>query len=198
MLEHNFASFARWHRSGIGYFSWSALHYVVSLIAAAFFARTETLDSFWKGFGLDRKPSEYLWWGIICALAIRFSGHFVLIHGWSKGVSNYEINAFRTALGAERYFFLMPLLLLAPLFEESIYRGFVYKAFRGSYSLAVSVMLIIVWTANSHWQQYSISWIAAFELSLLTVVQCYLREKTDSLWDCILCHAVFNGSSLFV
>ena len=92
----------------------------------------------------------------------------------------------------------MPLVLLAPLFEESIYRGFLYKAFRGSYSIPVSSVLIIAWTCYTHWNQYSHSLAAAFDLSLLTLVQCYLREKSGSLWDCILCHMAFNGSLLLV
>jgi hypothetical protein len=36
------------------------------------------------------------------------------------------------------------------------------------------------------------------DLSLLTLVQCYLREKSQSIWDCILCHFAFNASSLFI
>ena len=122
----------------------------------------------------------------------------MIIHGWGKGVSDYDITAFKRTLGPERYFFLAPLVLLAPLFEESIYRGFLYKAFRGSYSMKVSMALIVAWTVNTHWSQYSHSWIAALGLSILTIVQCYLREKSNSLWDCIICHFTYNASLLFV
>jgi membrane protease YdiL (CAAX protease family) len=120
------------------------------------------------------------------------------IHGWGKGVHNYDIDAFRHALGPERYFFLAPLILLAPLFEESINRGFLYKAFRSSFGMGISMVLIMTWTAYTHWSQYHQSLLAAFDLSILTIVQCYLREKSDSLWDCILCHLAYNGSGLFI
>jgi membrane protease YdiL (CAAX protease family) len=193
-----FPGFHRWHGSGFGFFSVSILHYAIGLLTAAYFARTETLASFWKGFGLDRKPSDYFWFGVTMALIIRGFGHFMLIHGWGKGLTNYDIVAFKNAAGPERYFFLAPLLFLAPLFEESINRGFLYKAFRGSYSMGISMVLIVAWTAYTHWSQYSHSLLAAFDLSMLTMVQCYLREKSDSLWDCILCHFAFNASLLFV
>jgi membrane protease YdiL (CAAX protease family) len=198
VLDLCFPSFRNWRVNGFGFFSRSVLHYSVGLLIVAYFARTETLASFWKGFSLDRKPSDYIWFGIVAALIIRLCGHFMIIHGWGKGVSDYDIAAYKRTLGPERYFFLAPLVLLAPIFEESIYRGFVYKAFRGSYSVKISMSLIIAWTVITHWSQYSHSWIAALDLSILTILQCYLREKSDSLWDCILCHFAFNASLLFV
>ncbi len=190
--------FRAWYASGAGFFSRSLLRYAIELLIAAYFARTETLAAFWQGFSLKIKPTELVWSGIVCALAIRFFGHIMSVHGWSHGVPFYDLKAFQEAAGPERYFYLGPLLLLAPLFEESIYRGFLYKAFRGSYSMATSTALIVVWTTYTHWLYYSHSWAAAVDLSLLTVVQCYLREKSASLWDCIFCHFAFNFSLLFV
>ena len=191
-------SYSRWHGTGFGFVSVTVLHYGIALLTAAYFARTETLATFWKGFGLDRKPSQYVWFGVTMALIIRGFGHFMIILGWGKGFTNYEVVAFKNAAGPERYLFLAPLLLLAPLIEESVNRGFLYKAFRGSYSIATSMVFILAWTAYTHWSQYHRSWTAAVDLSMLTIVQCYLREKSDSLWDCIFCHFAFNFSLLFV
>jgi membrane protease YdiL (CAAX protease family) len=197
-LDWRYHGFYTWLASGFGFFSMVVFHHSIELLVAAYFARTETLATFWKGFGLDRKPSEYVWNGIVAALVLRFIGYFMISHGWGKGVTDHDIIAFKHTLGPERYLFLAPLLLLAPLFEESINRGFLYKAFRGSYAMGTSIVLILAWTAFTHWSQYSHSWVAAVDLSLLTVVQCYLREKSDSLWDCIFCHFAFNFSLLFV
>jgi membrane protease YdiL (CAAX protease family) len=197
-LRLHFYSFRNWEASGLGFFSRSLVHYAVELFAAAYFARTETFASFCAAVGLDRKPSNLAWFGVVAALAIRVFGNFILIHGWTRGVRDYDILAFKSASGPEQYLFLGPLLLLAPLFEESIYRGFLYKAFRGSFSLVISMVLIVAWTAYNHWSQYSVSWVAALDLSVLTILQCYLREKSDSLWDCIICHMAFNGSLIFL
>ncbi len=198
VLDTHFHTFHRWRWSGLGYFSRDLLHYTVCLLAAAYFARTEKLASFLRGFGLDRKPSDHVWFGVVMALTIRGFGHFMLINRWAKGVSHYDLSAFKNTVGVERYFFLAPSVLLAPLFEETIYRGFVYRAFRNSYPLWASMTLIVAWTANTHWRQYSTSWVAAFDLSVLTLIQCYLREKSDGIWDCIFCHLVFNASRLFL
>jgi membrane protease YdiL (CAAX protease family) len=167
-------------------------------LTAVYFARTDTLASFWNGFGLDRKPGEYVSYGLVAAIIIRFVGHFALTHGWGKGVPNSELHSFINDTGQNRFLFLVPLIVFAPLFEEAFNRGFIYKAFRGSYSMMVTTAIMLVWNAITHWNQYSHSYIAAIDLSLLTIVLCYLRETSDSLWDCILCHFAFNASSLFV
>jgi membrane protease YdiL (CAAX protease family) len=185
-------------RSGLGGFWRSVLHYGVELLAVAYFARTETLVTFWKGFGLDRKPTRYVCYGLLAALMIRIFGHFMSVHGWGNYVHNSDLASFRNTIGFERYFYLIPLVILAPFCEEIIYRAFLYKAFRASYSIVVSMVLIVAWTCNTHWGQYSHSWVAALDLSALAVVQCYLREKSASLWDCIISHFAFNTSLLFI
>jgi len=198
VVDLRFPGFYSWYRGGFGYFFTSILYYAVYLLTAAYFARTESLPTFWKAFGLDRKPSEYVWFGVVMALVIRFSSHFMIIHGWGKGVTNYDTFASKSTYGLEKCFFLAPLLLLAPLFEESINRGFLYKAFRQSYTTSISMVLIVAWTAFTHWPQYHQSLLAVVGLSVLTIVQCFLREKSDSLWDCIICHMAFNWSGLLI
>jgi membrane protease YdiL (CAAX protease family) len=198
VLDWKLHGFYRWRGGGFGHFVVRVSLYSLQLLVAAYFARTEKLAAFWKGFGLDRKPSDYAWFGVTTAVIIRLLGHVIIVQGWGKGVSNHDISAFRYTPGFEKYFFLAPLLLLAPVFEESINRGFLYKAFRGSYPIGFSVALIVAWTAWTHSEQYFHTWVAVVDLSLLTLVQCYLREKSDSLWDCILCHLAYNGSGLFI
>ena len=61
-----------------------------------------------------------------------------------------------------------------------------------------SVAILVAWTGVLHRSQCTRSLAAVFELSLITIVQCYLREKSDGLWDCILCHLTFNASLLLI
>jgi membrane protease YdiL (CAAX protease family) len=194
----HFPRFGVWRSTGFGSFSSSLLFYLGELFAAIYFARTDSFSTFCKAMGLDRKPTELAWFGVVGALTIRFIGHLVLIFHWSRGITVHDIAAFKSAGGHERYLYLGPLLLLAPLFEESMYRGFLYKAFRGTWPVGISMALIVGWTTYTHWAYYSVSWIAAFDLSALTILQCYLREKSDSLWDCIICHAAFNWTLIFL
>jgi membrane protease YdiL (CAAX protease family) len=196
VIDWHAHGFHAWRvHSGVGFFLNDLFYLVIGTLTAAYFARTDTFATFWKGFGLDRKPGEYLVYGLIAALILRFFSHILIVYGWSKGVLVFPPHSFADAFGQERFLFAASALLLAPLFEEIINRGFIYKAFRGSYSVPVSVALLVGWTALTHFNQFKHSWAAALTLSLLTVVQCHLREKSSSLWDTILCHFAFNVSN---
>ena len=196
-LYGRFNYFYHWRWGPVGYSVMALIDAGICVLLAAYFGRTEFFASFFKAVGLDRKPSDYAWLGVVAALGIRLLGHIVLASGLVKGYSPYDLLAFKYFRGPGRFLFFMP-VLLAPFWEEAVNRGFLYKAFRGSYSVPISMAFIIGYTCWTHWNQYSHSIVAVFDLSVLTVVQCYLREKSDSLWDCILCHLAYNGSLLFV
>lgn len=196
-LYGRFNYFYHWRWGPVGYSVMALIDAGICILLAAYFGRTESFAAFFKAVGLDRKPSDYVWLGVVAALGIRLIGHIVLASGLVKGYSPYDLLAFKYFRGSGRFLFLMP-VLLAPFWEEAVNRGFLYKAFRGSYSVPISMAFIIGYTCWTHWNQYSHSIVAVFDLSALTVVQCYLREKSDSLWDCILCHLAYNGSLLFV
>ena len=191
-----YLAFPTFYQSGIGFACRRVLLFAVWVTTACYFARTETLAAVLNAFGLDHKPTNLVWFGVTAAVLLRLVSHFVLIHGWSKGVHNYEFTSFKNTIGYERWLFQLSPVILAPIFEESVNRGFLYKAFRGSHSVVAGVILILGWVCYTHWSQYSVSWIAV-NISLITIVQCYLREKSLSLWDCILCHFAFNASILF-
>jgi membrane protease YdiL (CAAX protease family) len=86
---------------------------------------------------------------------------------------------------------------MAPFCEELFMRGFLYRAFRGSYSILASTALIVGITAIMHVDQFLQSWAAVITISAMTVLQCFLRERTGNLWDCIICHLVFNATAIF-
>lgn len=197
-LYRIFPHFWDWHWSPVGVVIMRGIYFAVHIFLAAYFARTESFALFWKAVGLDRKPTGYAWFGVTAAFGIQLIGHIVYVTGLARSYHvNYELELFRETHGSGRYLYLLP-LVMAAFWEEPVYRGFVYKAFRGSHSVMVSTAIVIGITAYTHWNQYSHFGWAVISLSSWMVVQCYLREKSDSLWDCILCHLVFNASGLFI
>lgn len=195
ILSAVFHNFHQWRESPVGFFVWNSVFAVVCLFTAAYFARTETFESFRLAVGLNVKPSRYVWFGVATALVIKFFTHIALILTHAKGYRDFGF--FTPVAGNERYFYFLP-PLLAPFLEEPAFRGFLYRAFRSSYSPQISIAFVVGYTAYSHWGQVSHSVIIALSLSSLTVLQCYIREKSDSLWDCIWCHFAFNASGLLL
>jgi uncharacterized protein len=196
-LTLQFPAFRRWQREGYGYLLGSIFYSLTFLLTALYFARTDSIASFVGAAGLRKRTSDYVWLGIVFAILLRIGSYFIGMKLGMRGplVSSYAL--YRHAIGPEKIFYAMPILLAAFL-EEPFMRGFLYKAFRGSYSIGLSITFMILFNALTHSSQYLHSLLAAICLSLITVVLCYLREKSGSLWDCILCHLTFNGVTLLV
>lgn len=189
--------FYQWRWRPVGYVIMRCAFIAMNLLTAAYFARTDTWETFREACGLNKRPSQYVWFGVTFAFCLCLLSHFLRALGWVQGHSSHEMRAFANTYGPERYLYLFG-GLAAAFAEEPVYRGFLYKAFRGSYSMLASVMLVVAYTAITHWNQYQYMGWAVISLSAITVVQCYLREKSGSLWDTILCHLVFNASGLFL
>lgn len=169
----------------------------ICTLAVAYLARANSVASFCRAVGLDRKPTIYGWFGALAAVGIRVFGHIIYSAGQTKTYPNLEVTEFLGGYGSARFLFLFP-LLYAAFWEELVYRGFLFKAFRGSYSVVISIVLVIAFTVYMHWDEYFQFGLPAILLTAFTMVQCFLREKSNSLWDCILSHLVFNVTGLLM
>jgi hypothetical protein len=98
----------------------------------------------------------------------------------------------------------MSLVVLPPLVEETVFRGFVFGALRGKLKFVWAALLTSVLFASAHLQFGSgapLLWAAALDTFTLSMVLCFLRERTGSLWPGILLHGLKNGIafvSLFI
>jgi len=94
--------------------------------------------------------------------------------------------------------------VLPPLVEETVFRGFVFAGLRNKLKFVWAALATSALFASAHLQignGQPLLWVAALDTFTLSLVLCYLREKTDSLWPGILLHALKNGIaflSLFV
>lgn len=80
------------------------------------------------------------------------------------------------------------LVVLPPLYEELIFRGFMFGALRRYVSFWVSTILVSVAFAVVHGQPN-----VAADTFVLSIFLCALRERTGGIWAPILVHAFKNG-----
>jgi hypothetical protein len=83
-------------------------------------------------------------------------------------------------------FFL--LVVLAPIFEELLFRGYLFGAIRARSGFWVSAILTSLTFALMHGQLN-----VGIDVFILSLFLCYLREKSESIWPGILVHALKNG-----
>lgn len=89
----------------------------------------------------------------------------------------------------------LSLVVLPPVVEETVFRGFVFTGLRNKLKPIGAALITSALFATAHLQFGSgqpLLWVAALDTFTLSLVLCYLRQKTDSLWPGILLHALKN------
>ncbi len=157
------------------------------------FAKVSSLGAFVQVFRLNHRPTALGSWGIAFGAGIALVALYFAHLGWVQVHDTALSRAFRYAEPKLRI--LLPIFaLIGPFLEEPIMRGFLYPAFRGSYPLAVSVTIVVAMSLNMHPETLTEPGMFTFLVVSLNFVVCLIRENSNSLWDCILCHLAYNGT----
>ncbi len=85
------------------------------------------------------------------------------------------------------------LVVLRPFAEELIFRGFVLTGLRRRlpfWAAAIAVSALFAWI---HGQ-----WNVGLDVFVMSMVSCYLVEKTKSLWPAIFLHMFKNGVAFYL
>ena len=88
------------------------------------------------------------------------------------------------------------LVILPPIAEETIFRGFVFTGFRRKFGFALSAIGTSLLFAIPHLFESAgagLLWIAGVDTFILSCVLCFVREKTGRLWAGMGVHALKNG-----
>jgi len=91
----------------------------------------------------------------------------------------------------------MGLVVLPPIVEEIVFRGFLFGTLRtNKVNFAWSMIATSILFGALHLLGGAgggLLWIGFVDTFVLSLVLCYVREKTGSLWGCIMLHAIKNG-----
>lgn len=88
------------------------------------------------------------------------------------------------------------LVVLPPLVEEIMVRGFLYSSFKKALPTAAAVIMTSLIFASLHLLEGGSSgllYIAGLDTFILSLVLIFLREKTGSLWASITLHGIKNS-----
>lgn len=111
-------------------------------------------------------------------------------------------NTTQTSIGLVLTF--ISLAVLPPLAEEIMVRGFLFDSLKKGLSVATAAVITSLIFASAHLQFGSgepLLWIAAIDTFTLSLVLCYMKQKTGSLWAGIFLHALKNSvafASIFI
>ena len=87
------------------------------------------------------------------------------------------------------------LVVLPPIVEELLMRGFLYTSLRNKWPKFYAVVATSALFAVAHLQagrSAPLLWVAALDTFVLSIVLIHLREKTGKLWASMMLHAIKN------
>ena len=85
----------------------------------------------------------------------------------------------------------------APLVEELIYRGLIYKALERAAGVAIAIVVVSLLFAGVHVFQYRNNIAVILVITLLSITLTVTRAVTGSVLPSFLMHLVFNGIQSF-
>lgn len=182
-------TFSHWWASSFGRGVIYTFQDALWIFVASWFSRSKSVRDFFEPAGLQRRTSLFGWCAAWLAIAIALIDGY----GGSKGWTASSQRVVYATLSVPWCFFALSAILIAPFCEEVVTRGFLYRAFRGRYNPMTATIIIICFSAYFHRSSVLRSSFTFVCLASLWILLCIVREKTHSLWDCLLCHAAYNA-----
>ena len=93
--------------------------------------------------------------------------------------------------------FLM-IVVLPPISEEILFRGFLYNKLSKYSSVGVSYVLTSVLFGIAHLEYGNLNWIAAVDTMLFSGFLIYISQRHQSLYSAMLMHALKNGIAFMI
>ncbi|MFZ2125579.1 MAG: type II CAAX endopeptidase family protein [Candidatus Saccharimonadales bacterium] len=87
----------------------------------------------------------------------------------------------------------LSLVVIAPVFEEILFRGFLYGKLKKYMPVWIAIVATSVLFGFVHG-----AWNLAFDTFALSVILCILRELTGSIWASVLLHMVKNAVAFYI
>jgi len=155
----------------------------------------------WQAIGIKKPLLKHFGYAVLAyatILAIMYAlrltaGHFINFN--QEADTGYSADL----KGAGLVYAFITVVLIAPVMEEVVFRGYVFSRLRNFLKFIPSVILVSLLFGYLHLHNGkggAIAWAAFTETFVASIVLCILREKTGNIWAGVCVHAVNNLVSL--
>ena len=162
------------------------------ILAAYFFSGLRSVREFRSETGLRDRWTPPGWLFACTAIGLGL----LQLYAVHRGVSTENPSTANYYRAGEAYwsFFVVYATLVAPFFEETVLRGFLYRAFRGSWGVVPSTALVLSVMIYFHWGLVKESLVTLLLLIAGGSILCAIREYTGNTWNCVVFHAAYNAT----
>lgn len=133
-----------------------------------------------------RRPTRAFFWTIPLALVAVYA--VTVVHDLVVHPEQQQIISEFPRSGAGIVLFVLVAVVMAPLFEEVVFRGFLFRGFANSWGWVWGAVVSSAIFGIAHLQ------LDVFvPLAVLGFALAWVYRRTGSLWTCVAMHAVFNA-----
>lgn len=159
-----------------------------------------------QSLGLNKPQAAFISYAL-GAFALYFLLYAVTLIVAKSLLPNLDLNQKQdlgfshSATGISLIPIFLSLVILPPLTEEILVRGFLFKGLRTKLIFLPAAIVTSLLFAAAHLGQSGsggLLWVAGIDTFVLSMVLCFLREKTGSLWPGIGVHMIKNALAFVV
>ena len=154
-----------------------------------------------KNIGWGRRPHLSDIWATLIGFLVFYSFLIVIsvilsaiFPDLNKGSQDVGFNNLQGSI--EKILAFVGLVFLPPLGEETLVRGYLYTGLRQRLRFWPAVLITSILFGAAHLETgttAALLWAAGVNTFILSVVLCYLREKTNALYAGMMLHALNNA-----
>ncbi len=187
---------------------WATFAFVILIEAATlyllhFFLKFRNLG--FKNIGFNKPRAKYAAYALsgFAAYFVLYILGILIAKALVPGLDleqKQELGFSTSTRGIELIPVFASLVILPPIVEEIVARGFLFGGLRTKLPFVSAAIITSGLFAAAHLGEASdgLLWVAAVDTFILSLVLCYLREKTGSLWPSIGLHMIKNGLAFIV
>lgn len=142
----------------------------------------------WADIGLA--PMGFIVYFLLTALVLYIVT--LLVPGFD-GNQAQELGFTHLKAGHELLLAFFTLVIIAPIAEEVLFRGYLYGKLRKSAPAWLAILITSILFGALHGQ-----WNVGLDVFSLSVILCILREITGSIWAGIILHMLKNGIAFYL
>ena len=141
----------------------------------------------WGDIGLA--PLAYIGYALLLAVVLHFVSQ---IPGFpADQAQDVGFKTFGTRL--DNVLAFGTLVVLAPIAEETLFRGYLYGKLKGYVPAIVAAIATSLLFGAVHMQ-----WNVGVDVFVLSLILCWLRSLTGNIWAGVLVHMIKNGIAYYV
>lgn len=145
----------------------------------------------WPSWGdIFITPAGFVVYLIISSVLILLATHVL---PWFNPNQPQNTGFEHLALNYEYILAFITLVVVAPFAEEVLFRGYLFGKLRQYVPIWAAILVTSLLFGAVHG-----AWDVAIDTFALSIVLCYLRETTGSIWASVLLHMAKNGLAFYL